>query len=93
VRSCADPFSEELSIVLMDENTNKSQVLAGMTNDKDSLHRRRSVLTGDSLAILVGTCIGLFILVASTLAYFLTIDLAVLLGRASVYVWFYLHAS
>jgi hypothetical protein len=55
------------------------------------LYRRRCKFTGDDASTLLGICVGLFILLASAFAYFLSIGLLILLARALVYVWLYLR--
>jgi hypothetical protein len=76
----------------MEENHEQKTHPKCSDNDDNSLHRPRCELTGDDAGTLLGICVCFFILLASALAYFISIGLLVLVARALVCVWLYLRA-
>ena len=82
-------FSEGQPKLPMNENQEQMTHLKCSDNDETFSHRGRCKFTGDDAGNLFGICVGVFILLASALAYIITIDLAVLLAC----VWLHFHTS
>ena len=77
----------------MYENCEQSRHSKCRDNAERFFYRPRWKFTGDDAGTLLGIFVELFILLASALAFFLSIGLLVLLARSLGSVWLYLRTS